>query len=96
VCGGEYEAEGEPIVEAGQKTVVLDGNGELLCIIDTMGVRSWLTRTWTNSSRPMRGRHHPGSPARSALEFLLTLSKIGKDPALDIPLLCERLRIVHI
>ena len=34
----EYEAEGEPLPEVGVKTVVLDGNGDPLCIVETMEV----------------------------------------------------------
>src|ERR687894_1598356 len=35
----EYEAEGEPLPEVGVKTVVLAGNGDPLCIVETTEVK---------------------------------------------------------
>jgi uncharacterized protein YhfF len=34
----EYEAEGGPLPEAGSKTIVLDGSGDPLCIVETTEV----------------------------------------------------------
>ena len=34
----EYEAEGAPLPEAGSKTIVLDGSGDPLCIVETTEV----------------------------------------------------------
>ena len=34
----EYESEGSPLPEPGSKTVVLDGNGDPLCIVETTEV----------------------------------------------------------
>ena len=34
----EYEAEGEPLPETGLKTIVLDGNGDPMCIFETTEV----------------------------------------------------------
>src|SRR4028119_983706 len=34
----EYEAEGEPLPEVGMKTIVLDGKGVPLCIVETTEV----------------------------------------------------------
>ena len=35
----EYEAEGEPLPSVGLKTIVLDGNGDPLCIVETTQVK---------------------------------------------------------
>src|SRR3712207_4093173 len=35
----EWEAEGSPLPEVGQKSIVLDGNGDPLCIIETIEVK---------------------------------------------------------
>src|SRR5919202_810005 len=34
----EYEAEGEPLPKVGLKTIVLDGNGDPMCIVETTEV----------------------------------------------------------
>ena len=37
----EYEAEGESLPEIGLKTIVLDGNGDPMCIVETTEVEVW-------------------------------------------------------
>ena len=94
----EYEAEGEPLPETGVKTVVLGGNGDPLCIVETTEVEV----------KPYDGvdaqfAYEEGEGDRS-LEywreahwrfFSRTLPGIGKEPAIDMPLVCERFRVIY-
>lgn len=94
----EYEAEGEALPEVGTKTIVLDGRGEPLCIIETTEVE---IRAYDEVDE--RFVYDEGEGNRS-LEywreahwsfFSRTLPNIGKEPAPDMPLVCERFRVVY-
>jgi uncharacterized protein YhfF len=94
----EYEAEGSPLPQTGLKTVVLDGNGDPLCIVETTEVE---VRPYDEVDA--RFAYDEGEGDRS-LEywreahwrfFSRTLPNIGKEPAADMPLVCERFRVVH-
>jgi len=94
----EYETEGELIAGVGQKTVILDGNDEPLCIIETAEVE---IRPYDEVDA--RFAHDEGEGDRS-LEywreahwnfFSRTLPRIGREPAPGMPLVCERFRVVH-
>src|SRR3712207_890822 len=91
----EYEAEGSPLPETGSKTIVLDGDDDPLCIVETTEVEV---------------RPYDEVDARFALEegegdrsleywregpwgfFSRTLPGIGKETAAGMPLGCERVR----
>lgn len=99
-CGAlwEYEAEGEPVTEVGEKSVILDGGGEPLCVIETTEVEvrrfdevdgafardegegDRSLRYWREAHREFFGR---------------TLPRIGRQFSEDMPLVCERFRVVH-
>ena len=94
----EYEAEEEPLPETGMKTIVLDGNDNPLCIVETteVAVRSY-------DQVDAQFAYEEGEGDRS-LEywreahwrfFARTLPAIGKEPATDMPLVCERLRVIY-
>jgi uncharacterized protein YhfF len=94
----EYEAAGERLPEAGLKTIVLDGNGDPLCIVETTEVT---VRPYDEVDA--RFAYEEGEGDRS-LEywreahwrfFSRTLPNIGKVPAMDMPLVCERFRVVY-
>src|SRR3712207_6663173 len=94
----EYEAEGEPLPRVGLKTIVLDGNGDPLCIVETTGVE---VRPYAEVDA--RFAYEEGEGDRS-LEywreghrrfFSRTLPSIGKKPAADMPLVCERFRVIY-
>lgn len=94
----EYEAEGEQIPEVGQKTVILDGNGDPLCIIETTEVQ---VRPYDRVDA--RFAAEEGEGARSLAYwreahwdfFSRTLPNIGREPSLDMPLVCERFHVIH-
>jgi uncharacterized protein YhfF len=94
----EYETEDEPLPEVGLKTIVLDGNGDPLCIVETTEVE---VRPYDEVDA--RFAYEEGEGDRS-LEywreahwrfFSRTLPNIGKVPAMDMPLVCERFRVVY-
>ncbi len=94
----EYEAEGEPLPEVGVKTVVLDGDDDPLCIIETTEVE---IRPFEEVDA--RFAYEEGEGDRS-LEywreahwrfFSRTLPKVGKEPTADMPLVCERFRVIY-
>jgi uncharacterized protein YhfF len=93
----EYEAEGEPLPEVGVKTVVLDGKGDPLCIVETLEVE---VRPYDEVDA--RFAYEEGEGDRS-LEywreahwrfFSRTLPNVGREPATDMPLVCERFRVI--
>jgi uncharacterized protein YhfF len=94
----EYEAEGEPLPEVGLKTIVRDGNGDPLCIVETTEVE---VRPYDEVDA--RFAYEEGEGDRS-LEywqdahwrfFSRNLPDIGKEPTRNMPLVCERFRVVY-
>lgn len=94
----EYEAEGEPLPTAGLKTIVLDGKGAPMCIVETAEVE---VRPFEEVDA--RFAYEEGEGDRSLQDwreahwrfFSRTLPNIGKEPAMDMPLVCERFRVVY-
>lgn len=94
----EYEADGEALPEVGTKTIVLDGKGDPLCIIETTEVE---VRPFDEVDE--RFAYEEGEGNRSLdywreahwRFFSRTLPNIGKEPTPDMPLVCERLRVVY-
>ena len=94
----EYEAEGEPLPKVGAKTIVLDGNNDPLCIVETIEVA---VRPYDEVDA--RFAYEEGEGDRS-LEywrdahwrfFSRTLPGIGKEPTMEMPLVCERFRVIY-
>lgn len=94
----EWQAEGSPLPEVGLMTIVLDGRDEPLCIIETTEVT---VRPFNEVDAQFA--YEEGEDDRS-LEawreahwryFSRVLPKIGKAPTPDMPLVCERFRVVY-
>ncbi len=94
----EWEAERHPIPVAGLKTIVLNGNNQPICIIETIEVAikpfnevdaqfAWEEGEGDRTLDTWRARHWR--------YFGRTLPKIGKQPTLDMPLVCERFRVIY-
>ncbi|MDQ3508811.1 MAG: ASCH domain-containing protein [Actinomycetota bacterium] len=94
----EYEAESEPLPEVGEKLIVLDGRGEPLCIVETIEVEvrpydevdanfAFLEGEGDRSLEHWREAHWDF--------FSRTLADIGKKAEMDMPLVCERFRVVY-
>lgn len=94
----EWEAEGSEPPKVGTKTIVLDGAGQPLCILETTEV---IIRSFHQVDA--RFAYDEGEDDRTLeswrrehwIYFLRALSRIGWQPTEDMPLVCERFRIVH-
>ena len=94
----EYEFEGSQIPESGIKTIVLNGKNEPVCIIETTGVAIVPFEKVDEEFAAMEGE------GDRTLEywrhahwdfFTRSLSKINKEPSLDMPLVCEKFKVIY-
>jgi uncharacterized protein YhfF len=94
----EWEAEGKPIPEEGRITIVLNGHGEPLCIIETTEVT---VRKYNEVDSDFAQAEGEGDFSlnywREAHKnyFSRTLPKIGKEFSEDMPLVCERFKVIY-
>ena len=94
----ELEAEGEPMAEVGEVSVILDGKDDALCVIETTEVE--IRRLDEVDARFAR-EEGEGDPSleywREAHRrfFDRTLPGIGRRFAEDMPLVCERFRVIY-
>ena len=93
----EWQAEGAALPEAGLITIVLDGRGAPLCVIETTEVT---IRAF--NAVDAQFAYTEGEDDRSLVAwrrehwryFSRVLPKIGRAPADDMPLVCERFRVL--
>ena len=94
----ELEAEGEPLARPGEKSVILDGKDDPLCIIETTEVE---IRRFDEVDGRFAREEGEGDLSlgywREAHEqfFGRTLPEIGRSFAEDMPLVCERFRVIY-
>ena len=94
----EYEAEDEPLPQVGLKSVVLDGKGDPLCIVETTEVE---VRPYEEVDAGFAYEEGEGDRSLEYWReahwsfFSRTLPNMGKEPTTDMPLVCERFRIVY-
>ena len=94
----EWEAEGNPIPKVGLVTIVLDGKGEPLCIVETIEV---FIRNYNEVDADFARAEGEGDLSleywREAHKnfFSRTLPKIGKEFSEEMPLVCERFRVTY-
>ena len=94
----DWEAEGNPIPETGLVTIVLDGRGEPLCIVETFEVT---IRKYNEVDADFARSEGEGDLSleywREAHRnfFSRTLPKIGREFSEDMPLVCERFRVIY-
>lgn len=92
----EYHAEGEQPPQAGEIGIVTDGRGEPQCLLETVQVViqpyeqvtadfAWEEGEGDRSLAYWRAEHWHF--------FERTCQKMGKEPAMDMPLVCERFRV---
>lgn len=92
-----YEAEGEPIPELGLLTIILDGRGQPLCIIETTEVTIRRFDEVDAAFAYAEGEDDRSLAAWRAGHlrfFTRTLAPIGRTPTPDMPLVCERFRVI--
>jgi uncharacterized protein YhfF len=94
----EWEAEGKSPPSPGLKTVVLDGGGTPLCIIETTEVR---IVPYDEVDAAFAEGEGEGDLSLEYWRdahwrfFSRTLPKLGREARPDMPLVCERFRLVY-
>jgi uncharacterized protein YhfF len=94
----EWETEGNPIPHAGMVTIVLDGNGEPLCIVETTEVT---ISPYNEVDAQFAYEEGEGDRSLESWReghwrfFSRTLPKIDREPTMDMPLVCERFRVIY-
>jgi uncharacterized protein YhfF len=95
----EWEAEGESLPEPGIITIVVDGNGWPLCIVETTEVT---IHKYNEVDAEFAREEGEGDLSlrywREAHRnfFSRSLPKIGREFSEDMPLVCERFRLIYI
>jgi uncharacterized protein YhfF len=94
----EWEAEGNPIPKPGLITIALDGRGAPLCIVETIEVT---IRKYNEVDTDFAREEGEGDLSldywREAHRsfFSRALPKIGKEFSEEMPLVCERFRLIY-
>ena len=94
----EYETEREPFPESGVKIIVLDGTGDPLCIVETTEVE---VRSYGEVDAQFAYEEGEGDRSLEYWRdahwtfFSRTLPEIGREPTMDMPLVCERFRVIY-
>ncbi|MEM9119038.1 MAG: ASCH domain-containing protein [Cyanobacteria bacterium P01_F01_bin.56] len=93
----EWQAEAEPLPTVGIHTIVIDGDGQPLCIIQTTEVT---IQAFNEVDAQFAYNEGEGDRTLASWRqmhwqyFVRVLPHIGKVPTLDMPLVCERFRVV--
>jgi uncharacterized protein YhfF len=94
----EWEAEGNPIPKTGYLTVALDGRGEPICIVETIEIS---IHKYNEVDAEFAREEGEGDLSldywREAHRnyFSRVLKKIGKEFSEEMPLVCERFRVIY-
>lgn len=94
----EYEAEDEPLPEVGEKYILLDGQEKPLCIVETTEVD---VKPYNKVDAQFAADEGEGDRTLDYWRkvhwefFSRTLKHIGEEPTEDMPLVCERFRVVY-
>ena len=99
-CGSlwEWEVEGRPLPKVGDVWAELDGNGNPVCITETTEVT---IRKYNEVDAQFAHDEGEGNQSlrywRAAHRdfFSRILSKIGREFSEDMPLVCERFRVIY-
>jgi uncharacterized protein YhfF len=94
----EYEAENEPLPTPGGRTIVLDGRNTPICVIETTTVE---IRRFCDVDAAFAYDEGEGDRSLESWRcahrkfFTRSLAKIDREPIDEMPLVCERFRIIH-
>lgn len=94
----EHEKEGNLIPEIGALTIVLNGKNEPVCIVETTDVQIMPFGKVDESFAFMEGEGDRSLEYwRSAhwSFFTRVLNKIGLQPSMNMPLVCEKFKVVY-
>ncbi len=94
----EYEADGDPPPKPGERLIVLDGRDLPICIIETTEVEGHAfdevdARFARDEGEGDRTLEHWRREHRTF--FSRILPRVGREFSEDMPLLCERFRMIH-
>jgi uncharacterized protein YhfF len=93
----EYEQEGESVPEEGELSIVLDGRGEPLCLIETTEIR---TRPYNKVEAQFAYDEGEGDRSLAFWRdahwrfFSRQCDKLGLQVSEEMPLICERFRVI--
>lgn len=93
----EYEHEGEPVPHAGQLTIVTAGDGRPLCLIETCSIE---IRQFADVDAQFAYEEGEGDRSLAYWRdahwrfFTQVCDMIGRTPSEDMPLVCERFRVL--
>lgn len=94
----EWEADGDLLPTVGYITIILNGEGYPLCIIETTEVA---VRPYNEVDAQFAYDEGEGNRSLQYWRdghwnfFSRSLPKIGKEPAQDMPLVCERFQVIY-
>jgi len=94
----EWEAEGDPIPDVGLITIVLNWEDAPLCIIETVEVE---TKPYNQVDAQFAYEEGEGDRSIQYWReahwrfFSRMLAAIGREPSEDMPLVCERFRVIY-
>ncbi len=99
-CGllWEYEADGEPLPEADQFSIILNGSGKPLCVIQTIGAEVKPFREVGESFAWEEGEDDRSLAYWREVHwkfFSPICARLGREPDQDMPLVCKRFRRVY-
>lgn len=94
----EWEEDGEPLPQPGMITIVLDGQELPRCIIETTEVQ---VRPFNQVDERFASDEGEGDRSLAYWReahlryFRRVLPEIGRQPAQDMPLVCERFKVIY-
>lgn len=94
----QWQAEGENIPVVGTRSIVLDGNKKRLCIIEVTDVQ---IRAYSDIDQAFATEEGEGDGTLDFWRtahwdfFTRTLKIINREPAEDMPLVCERFKVIY-
>jgi len=94
----EWEAEGKPIPQPGLISIVLDGHGQPICIIETTEVSASRFNTVDEEFARAEGEGDLSLEywREAHIKFFSrVLPKIGREFSEEMPLVCERFKLIY-
>ena len=93
-----YQAEGEPYPEVGELSIILDGRGDPICIVETTDVEVIAFNAVGEKHAFEEGEGDRSLDYWREVHwafFAEECNSIGREPAGDMPVVCERFRLIY-
>ena len=93
-----YQAEGEPYPEVGELSIILDGRGDPICIVETTDVEVIAFNAVGEKHAFEEGEGDRSLDYWREVHwafFAEECNSISREPAGDMPVVCERFRLVY-